>query len=282
MNSVALMRDVYPVGFAIASAVLGGMVGSFLGVVAERVPAMVREEEGCGNLLFPSSHCPVCQHALAAWENIPLVSWLLLRGRCSQCKTAIPLRIFLVELVSALFFGLTAWCMPDVQALFSLWLLAGFLLPLTMIDWRHQLLPDCLTQPLLWAGLLLHAFDHQLPLRDALLGAVAGYMSLWLLYWAFRLATGREGLGYGDFKLLAALGAWCGWQALPTIEQALYPKEYATDLQSRIDLDFNYRTNQAGDNEKTQQSFLDMIFESLSKNRKSAATEAQTEEQPTE
>ncbi|MCL7702663.1 A24 family peptidase [Enterobacter kobei] len=220
MNSVALMRDVYPVGFAIASAVLGGMVGSFLGVVAERVPAMVREEEGCGNLLFPSSHCPVCQHALAAWENIPLVSWLLLRGRCGQCKTAIPLRIFLVELVSALFFGLPAWCMPDVQALFSLWLLAGFLLPLTMIDWRHQLLPDCLTQPLLWAGLLLHAFDHQLPLRDALLGAVAGYMSLWLLYWAFRLATGREGLGYGDFKLLAALGAWCGWQALPTIELA--------------------------------------------------------------
>lgn len=96
----------------------------------------------------------------------------------------------------------------------------GFLLPLAMIDWQHQLLPDCLTQPLLWAGLVLHAFDHTLPLRDALFGAVAGYLSLWLLYWAFRLITGREGLGYGDFKLLAALGAWCGWQVLPSIELA--------------------------------------------------------------
>ena len=110
--------------------------------------------------------------------------------------------------------------MPDVQALFSLWLLAAFLLPLAMIDWQHQLLPDCLTQPLLWAGLVLHAIDHTLPLRAALFGAVAGYLSLWLLYWAFRLIAGREGLGYGDFKLLAALGAWCGWQALPSIELA--------------------------------------------------------------
>jgi len=97
-------------------------------------------------------------------------------------------------------------------------LTAAFLLPLAMIDWQHQLLPDCLTQPLLWAGLLLHLVDHTLPLKDALVGAVAGYLSLWSLYWAFRLLTGREGLGYGDFKLLAALGAWCGWQALPTLE----------------------------------------------------------------
>ena len=218
MNTFALMREVYPVGFPVMSAILGGIVGSFLGVVAERVPDMVMEEEDGGNLLFPASHCPACQHALAAWENIPLVSWLVLHGRCSRCGTAIPLRIFLFELFSALFFGITAWCMPDVPALFSLWLLAAFLLPLAMIDWRHQLLPDCLTQPLLWAGLLLHAFDYTLPLRDALFGAVAGYLSLWLLYWAFRLTTGREGLGYGDFKLLAALGAWCGWQALPMIE----------------------------------------------------------------
>ncbi|WGA72103.1 prepilin peptidase [Enterobacter hormaechei] len=220
MNTFSLMRDACPVGFPIMSAILGGNVGSFLGVVAERVPGMVMDEEGSGNLLFPASHCPVCQHALAAWENIPLLSWLLLRGRCHQCGSAIPLRLFLVELISALFFGITAWCMPDVQALFSLWLLAAFLLPLAMIDWQHQLLPDCLTQPLLWAGLVLHAFDHTLPLRDALFGAVAGYLSLWLLYWAFRLITGREGLGYGDFKLLAALGAWCGWQALPSIELA--------------------------------------------------------------
>lgn len=220
MSTFALIREVYPIGFPVMSAIFGGIVGSFLGVVAERVPGMVMEEEGSGNLLFPASHCPACRHSLAAWENIPLVSWLVLRGRCSHCRTAIPLRLFLIELFSALFCGITAWGMPDVQAVFSLWLLAAFLLPLTMIDWRHQLLPDCLTQPLLWAGLLLHAFDHTMPLRDALMGAVAGYLSLWLLYWAFRLIAGREGLGYGDFKLLAALGAWCGWQALPSIQLA--------------------------------------------------------------
>ena len=218
MNTVTLMREIYPVGFPVMSAILGSMVGSFLGVVAERVPGMVMEEEGAGNLLFPASHCPVCQHDLAAWENIPLVSWLVLRGRCRQCGTAIPLRLLMLELVTALFFGLTALCIPGEPALFSLWLLAAFLLPLAMIDWQHQLLPDCLTQPLLWAGLLLHLVDHTLPLKDALVGAVAGYLSLWSLYWAFRLLTGREGLGYGDFKLLAALGAWCGWQALPTLE----------------------------------------------------------------
>ncbi|WP_336238449.1 A24 family peptidase [Enterobacter chuandaensis] len=220
MSAFALMRDVYPIGFPVMSAIFGGIVGSFLGVVAERVPGMMMEEDGSGNLLFPASHCPVCQHTLSAWENIPLVSWLLLRGRCRQCRTAIPLRIFLIELFSALFCGITAWWMPDIQSLFAVWLLAAFLLPLAMMDWRHQLLPDCLTQPLLWAGLLLHAVDHRLPLSDALFGAVAGYLSLWLLYWAFRLLTGREGLGYGDFKLLAALGAWCGWQALPSIELA--------------------------------------------------------------
>jgi len=176
---------------------------------------MVMEEEGCGNLLFPGSHGPVCQHSLSAWENIPLLSWLLLRGRCSQCRTAIPLQVLLIELFTALFFGISAWSVPGIQALFSLWLLASFLLPLTLIDWQHQLLPDCLTQPLLWAGLLVHTLGHALPLRDAVLGAVAGYLSLWLIYWGFRLTTGREGLGYGDFKLLAALGAWLGWQALP-------------------------------------------------------------------
>ena len=112
MNTVVLMWDTCPLGFPIMSAILGGIAGSFLGVVAERVPGMVMEVEGSGNLLFPASHCPVCKHTLAAWENIPLVSWLLLRGRCHQCGTAIPLRIFLVELFSALFCGVTAWVMP--------------------------------------------------------------------------------------------------------------------------------------------------------------------------
>src|SRR5690606_39072173 len=166
-------------GFPVMSAILGSMVGSFLGVVAERVPGMVMEEEGAGNLLFPASHCPVCQHELSAWENIPLVSWLVLRGRCRQCGTAIPLRLLMLELVTALFFRFTALCIPGEPAFFSLWLLAAFLLPLAMIDWQHQLLPDCLSQPLLWAGLLLHLVAHTLPLKDALVGAVAGYLSLW-------------------------------------------------------------------------------------------------------
>ncbi len=201
------------------SAIAGRHCGQFLGVVAERVPGMVMDGRGAVICSIPASHCPVCQHALAAWENIPLLSWLLLRGRCHQCGSAIPLRLFLVELISALFLA----SRPGACRTFRRCSLCGYwrlLLPLAMIDWQHQLLPDCLTQPLLWAGLLLHVFDHTLPLRDALFGAVAGYLSLWLLYWAFRLITGREGLGYGDFKLLAALGAWCGWQALPFIELA--------------------------------------------------------------
>ena len=217
MTGLTLFRESYPLTFSAMSAVLGAIVGSFLGVVAERLPPMVMEQEGCANLLFPGSHCPACQHPLRAWENIPLVSWLALGGHCSQCRTTIPLRLFLVELCCALFFAATAWWVANLLTLVSLWLLMAFLLPLAMIDGQHQLLPDCLTQPLLWVGLLLHAFDHALPLRDALWGAVAGYLSLWLLYWAFRIATGREGLGYGDFKLMAALGAWCGWQALPTL-----------------------------------------------------------------
>lgn len=217
MNGLALIRQSYPLAFCGMSAVLGAIVGSFLGVVAERVPPMVMEEEQDKNLLFPASHCPVCQHSLRPWENVPLISWLALRGRCSQCQAAIPLRLFLLELLCALFYGFTAGWGADLLSLASLWLLMAFLLPLALIDAEHQLLPDCLTQPLLWAGLVCHALDHQLPLSDALYGAVAGYLSLWLLYWAFRLGTGREGLGYGDFKLLAALGAWCGWQALPAI-----------------------------------------------------------------
>lgn len=217
MDTVAWFRESDPLLFTGMGSVLGAIIGSFLGVVAERVPTMVMDENTRGNLLFPASHCPVCQHSLRAWENIPIVSWLVLRGRCSHCQSAIPLRLFLVELIAALFFGATAWWVSDIQAMFSLWLLAAFLLPLAMIDGQHQLLPDCLTQPLLWVGLLIHSVDHVLPLHDALFGAVAGYLSLWLLYWAFRLNTGREGLGYGDLKLLAALGAWCGWQALPSI-----------------------------------------------------------------
>jgi len=217
MISLALLRQGFPLGFVAGSAILGAIIGSFLGVVAERVPGWVRGEEGAANLFYPPSHCPTCQHRLSCWENIPVISWLALRGRCRQCRTAIPLRLLMVELASAVFFAFTAWLFTAPAQLVSVWILWCGLLPLTMIDLRERLLPDCITQPLLWVGLLLNAHTHLLTMSDALYGAAAGYLVLWLLYWGFRLMTGREGMGYGDFKLLAALGAWCGWQALPSI-----------------------------------------------------------------
>lgn len=216
MPLMALREAALPV-FCLLSGGLGAIAGSFLGVVAERVPQAVRGEEGAENLLFPGSHCAACDHELAWWENIPLLSWCVLRGRCRCCKTAIPARLMLMEGLSALFFATTAAFAPSPLALGGLWLLWCGLLPLAVIDLRWLLLPDCLTQPLLWAGLLYHAALPQPALTDALCGAVAGYLSLWLVYWTFRLLTGREGLGYGDFKLLAALGAWCSWQALPAL-----------------------------------------------------------------
>ncbi|HEC5278614.1 TPA: prepilin peptidase [Enterobacter cloacae] len=217
MSPLMLLREGNLPALCLMSGALGGIIGSFLGVVAERIPPLVKEEEGAGNLLFPASHCPECGHPLSWWENIPVLSWCGLRGRCRCCKAAIPVRLLLLELSSALFFALTAAFAPSLTTLIALWVLWCGLLPLATIDAKHMLLPDCLTQSLLWAGLLYHALCHTLPLTDALYGAVAGYLSLWLVYWAFRLTTGREGLGYGDFKLLAALGAWCGWQALPSL-----------------------------------------------------------------
>lgn len=217
MNPLMLIQTQNLPGLCALSAGLGAIIGSFLGVVAERIPPLVMGEEGAGNLLFPASHCPECSHPLSGWENIPVLSWCCLRGRCRHCQAAIPVRLLLVEVFSALFFAFSAAFAPSLPVLLSLWLLWSLLLPLVIIDARHLLLPDCLTQPLLWAGLLTSALFHTLPLTDALYGAVAGYLSLWLLYWAFRLLTGREGLGYGDFKLLAALGSWCGWQLLPTL-----------------------------------------------------------------
>lgn len=217
MNPLTLLQGSQMPALCLLSGALGGIIGSFLGVVVERIPPLVKGEEGAGDLLFPASHCPACSHPLSWWENIPILSWCALRGRCRCCKTAIPGRLLLLELSSALFFALTAAFAPSAAALLSLWVLWCGLLPLAAIDAKHMLLPDCLTQPLLWAGLLTHGLCHHLPLTDAVFGAVAGYVSLWLIYWLFRLTTGREGLGYGDFKLLAALGAWCGWQALPSL-----------------------------------------------------------------
>ena len=227
---------------AAAGGVLGLLIGSFLNVVIHRLPRMMEQEwhaEGAHwaeeqkqkgakieltpaqppiTLSKPRSRCPHCEHQIAWYENIPVLSYLFLRGRCADCKKPISLRYPVVELVCAALFafclsrdGLTptgfAWC--------------GFsaaLLALALIDWDTTFLPDSITLPLLWAGLIASALQWtSVPLQQSLWGAVAGYMSLWLIFWAFKLATGKEGMGYGDFKLFAALGAWFGWQALVPI-----------------------------------------------------------------
>jgi leader peptidase (prepilin peptidase)/N-methyltransferase len=210
---------------------LGLLVGSFLNVVIYRLPVILeaqwkaecaqvqgQEASVAGepfNLMVPRSRCQACGHTLAWFENIPLLSYLSLRGKCRHCQAPISSRYPLIELANAALFTYAGWrwgvTVPGVM-----W--AGFaasLLALAMIDWDTTLLPDSITLPLLWAGLIGAALRFTGPtLPDAVWGAVGGYMSLWLVYWAFKLATGKEGMGFGDFKLFAALGAWFGWQAL--------------------------------------------------------------------
>lgn len=212
------------------AALLGLLVGSFLNVVIHRLPQMLqrrwaaecaalRGEEAPTadryDLLQPRSHCPACQTPIPWYRNVPLVSFALQRGRCAACGAAIPWRYPLVELVCAALWAGCAWRYGATATALA-W--AGFgavLLALAVIDWDTTLLPDDLTLPLLWAGLIASALGWTgQPLVDALWGAVAGYLSLWIVYWAFKLLTGKEGMGYGDFKLLAALGAWLGWMAL--------------------------------------------------------------------
>jgi len=225
-----------PAGWLLAAfgGVLGLLIGSFLNVVIHRLPRMLERQwaEDCAaavdapaavdaepfNLVRPRSRCPHCGHAIRWYENIPLLSYLALRGRCSACRAPIGLRYPVVELVTGLLF---AWCFWRWGLGWTAAAWCGFaatLVALTLIDWDTTLLPDDLTLPLLWAGLIAAALDWTgVALADALWGAVAGYLSLWLVYWAFKLATGKEGMGYGDFKLLAALGAWFGWQALAPV-----------------------------------------------------------------
>ena len=212
--------------------VVGLLVGSFLNVVIHRLPQMLERgwHAQCAelrgetpaegeryNLVVPRSACPSCGHRIGAHENVPVVSWLLLRGRCSACGTSISVRYPIVELLAGtlavaavLRFG------PGWQAIAACGLLWS-LLALTFIDLDTQLLPDDVTLPLLWAGLLANLFGLFVPIGEAVIGAIAGYLSLWSVYWAFKLIRGKEGMGYGDFKLLAALGAWMGWKVLPAI-----------------------------------------------------------------
>jgi len=210
-------------------ALFGLMVGSFLNVVIHRVPKMLEREwrEQCAwlqgreperearyNLVLPPSSCPQCNHAIRWYENIPLLSWVVLRGRCSQCQATISPRYPLVEAFTGLMFATTAWKWGVTADVLWVWALLGVLLALTFIDFDTHLLPDNLTLPLIWLGLLANLFGVFVPLEEAVLGAVAGYLSLWSVYHLFKLLTGKEGMGFGDFKLLAALGAWLGWKML--------------------------------------------------------------------
>ncbi|WP_421248299.1 prepilin peptidase [Aeromonas jandaei] len=210
------------------------MIGSFLNVVIHRLPIMLErewqaeyrgyftpEEEQAAepryNLMVPRSACPHCGHAITALENIPLLSWLWLKGRCSECQAPISARYPLVELLTALLSVAVVMVISPGWGTLAALLLTWVLVALTFIDLDKMLLPDQLTLPLLWGGLLFNLNGGFAPLADAVIGAMAGYLVLWSLYWAFKLLTGKEGMGYGDFKLLAALGAWLGWQALPII-----------------------------------------------------------------
>ncbi|MDY7573562.1 A24 family peptidase [Actimicrobium sp. CCI2.3] len=218
-------------GAAIAG-LLGLLIGSFLNVVIYRMPKMMQRESDnyvaseSGrplphtdryNLMLPRSACPHCHHAISGIENIPVISYLALGGKCKQCKEPISARYPLVELFTALMSAALIWHfgagITGLAALIFAWLLIA----MSGIDADTQLLPDDLTYPLLWIGLLLNIHATFVPLSDAVIGAVAGYLCLWTIYWVFKLLTGKEGMGYGDFKLLAALGAWMGWQMLPLI-----------------------------------------------------------------
>ncbi|BBL72190.1 prepilin peptidase [Methylogaea oryzae] len=234
MELITLLKQ-QPLLFVALTAVAGLAVGSFLNVVIHRLPRMMetrwkrecreylglpQENDGPQanyNLLTPGSHCPNCGAAVRAIHNIPLLSYLALRGRCSSCGAAIAWRYPLIELLTAVLSAAVAWRYGyGEQALCAL-LFTWALLSLALIDLEHQLLPDAIVLPLLWLGLLLSLGNVFVDSHAAIAAAAAGYLSLWGVYHLFRLATGKEGMGYGDFKLLAALGAWTGWTMLPLI-----------------------------------------------------------------
>ena len=240
MGLIEVLKTYSYVSISLA-AILGLLVGSFLNVVIYRLPKMMEKdwEAQCKefiaytnnpnsalphsperepfNLMVPRSRCPHCGHQIKSWENVPIVSYLMLGGKCSACKAKISVRYPIIELVTGLlsvaviYYVGVSW--SGLAALVFTW----SLIALTMIDFDAYLLPDDITLPLLWLGLIINSFTIFTDLPSALWGAVAGYLSLWSVYKLFKLLTGKEGMGYGDFKLLAALGAWMGWQMLPQI-----------------------------------------------------------------
>ena len=219
-----------PAVFALAAGLFGLMVGSFLNVVIHRLPIMMQRDWAaqCAelnntplpvvepiSLARPRSRCPKCGHPISALENLPILSWIVLRGKCKACAAPISPRYPLTEATTGLLFAFAAWHFGFTLAGLGALVLIGGLIALTGIDFDTQLLPDDITLPLLWIGLTLNVFNAYTDLKSAVIGAMVGYLVLWSVYWAFKLITGKEGMGYGDFKLLAALGAWLGWQMLP-------------------------------------------------------------------
>jgi leader peptidase (prepilin peptidase)/N-methyltransferase len=238
-DTVLEILEIWPASLYVASLAVGLVVGSFLNVVAYRLPIMMQRawdaetaaasgseppEQERFDLAWPPSRCPACGDPIRASQNIPVLGYLLLRGRCASCKTAIPARYPIVEALTGILSVIVAWRFGATWATPAALVLTWFLIALSLIDLDHKLLPDSLTLPLVWIGMLLALVQvdgapilGEPDLRASVIGAVAGYLSLWSVYQLFKLLTGKEGMGYGDFKLLAALGAWLGWQVLPLV-----------------------------------------------------------------
>ncbi|HEX8406788.1 MAG TPA: A24 family peptidase [Duganella sp.] len=231
-QSPLLFAPAADLAISLIAGLFGLLIGSFLNVVIHRLPKMMQRESdnycaveagkeevhtGRYNLMVPRSACPHCNHQITAMENIPVVSYLALRGKCSNCKAPISPRYPAIELLTGVLSALLVWKLgTGWQGLGGLFFLYS-LIAMTFIDADTQLLPDDLTYPLIWAGLLININGTYVSLHDAVIGAAAGYLALWSIYWVYKLVRGREGMGYGDFKLLAALGAWMGWATLPAI-----------------------------------------------------------------
>jgi leader peptidase (prepilin peptidase) / N-methyltransferase len=221
-----------PVIFVTFSVIFGLTVGSFLNVVIHRLPKMMEREwhANCLELqgkevpeqpkytiVTPRSACPKCGHQITALENIPIISWLILGGKCSNCKTKISKRYPLIEALTGALIGLVAYKFGYTYSALFAFIYVFALVTLTFIDFDTQLLPDDITLPLMWLGLIFNISNGFTDLKSAVLGAIFGYLILWSVYWLFKLVTGKEGMGYGDFKLLGAIGAWFGWQLLPAV-----------------------------------------------------------------
>jgi leader peptidase (prepilin peptidase)/N-methyltransferase len=234
---IARALELYPLLGTICAGILGLLVGSFLNVVIYRLPKMMERDwrqqcvEFLGddsikddakksigptkfNLVTPNSTCPSCGHKIKPWENVPIVSYLFLRGKCSACKTSISLRYPIIELVTGILSAVAIYTFGANATGLACLIFTWCLIALTMIDFDTQLLPDSITLPLLWLGLIANSYGLFTSLDSALWGAIGGYISLFSVYWLFKILTGKEGMGFGDFKLLGALGAWLGWQML--------------------------------------------------------------------